>query len=108
MSFKPGVFTSNATCTPADLELEQQLNAKLKCGRVVLWSMPNGHGMTFSYNGLSKTFMRRNFELDLDEVTDGLLRTAAGMQNARLRPGWTYDEDAIEQQSKDIEDATIE
>ena len=99
MSFKAGVFTSAATCTHADRELETRLNAKLTAGRAILWTQPDTqeYGLTYSYNGLSKAFMRRTFDLDVDDVAKGLMQTMQTMQNARLRPGWTYDENEVDQ-----------
>ena len=108
MTFRAGVFTSNAKCTSADLDLEQQINARLERGRVVLWTLDDPHkpawGMTFTYRGLHKVFTRRSFELDADEVAQSLAKTARGMENARLAPGWIYDEDEVDKFPDWVED----
>jgi hypothetical protein len=95
--FKAGVFTSKAICTPRDLELEAAINNKLKQGRVSLFTMPDErgeyYGLTYSWRGLSKTMTRRTFDLDIDDVIEGLAITAHGMENAKLPPGYTYEEE---------------
>lgn len=97
MTFRAGSFTSRATCTPRDLELEAEINKKLKVGKVSLFTMKDEHadfyGLTYSFRGLSKTVMRRTFDLDVDDVIEGLAITTHGMENAKLTPGWVYEEE---------------
>ena len=96
MSFKSGVFTSNSVCTVADLELEAAINKKLPQGRVVCYTIKGGssdtYGMVFSHIGYARTFTRKVFDLDIDDlIENGLNTTAQGMQN-RIGWRWTYDE----------------
>ena len=97
MTFRAGVFTSRAICTPRDLELEQAINSKLQLGKVSAFTVEdkNGdsYGLTYSWRGLSKTHLRRTFEVDIDDVIEGLAITAHGMENVKLPPGYTYEEE---------------
>jgi len=109
--FRPGVFTSRASCTMRDRELETAINAKLPRGQVAAFTVKDDYseiyGLTFSYRGLSKTFMRKSFDLDIADLVDGLSITSESMQNVRLPAGWVDDEDEAAEMPnwvKDLED----
>jgi len=106
--FRSGVFTSRATCTPRDLELEQRINRKLKSGRVSCFTMKGDpddyYGVTYSLRGLSKTHMRKEFDVDDNDLIEGLNITARGMENTKLPPGYTYDEDDAERFPQWVQD----
>jgi hypothetical protein len=108
MTFKAGTFASNATCTAADLELEAAINAKLKLGRVTLWTIvdPRGnqYAATYAFRGKTKVFTRRIFEIDLHDFIEGLMITAQGMENTKLPRGWVDDADEADQLPDYVED----
>jgi len=109
VTFKPGVFTSRTTCTPADLELERALNAKLKLGKVTCYTVdmtPPRYGVCFTWRGMSRTHERPEFfgVAYADELVDALMTMADGMQNARLSPAWTANEDELKDMPQWLED----
>ena len=108
MTFRAGVFTSRAICTPRDLELEQAINRKLPLGKVSAFTVEdkNGdsYGITYSWRGLSKTFYRTGFDIDIDDMIEGLGITAHGMENVKLPPGYTYEEEDAEKFPQWVED----
>lgn len=95
---KRGVFTSSATCTDSDRNLENEINRRLAGrGKVSAYTIldPDGnrYGITYSHNGRHQTFVRQRFDVDIDALIGGLNITAMGMENVSIPRGWVYDPD---------------
>jgi hypothetical protein len=83
-------FESAATCTDADRELEQAVNARLERGRISAYSHPKGFGVVFSWRGINRTAEQEQ-PFDVDQAVTLATQWADKMENQGLPKGWSYD-----------------